>query len=39
VKHQGDVFQVLVEVSGEVAQSELMTRLEGEGFKVRPLIF
>lgn len=38
-KVQGDVFQVLVEVSDEKAQGELLERLEKEGFKCRPLIF
>lgn len=36
---QGDVFQVLVEVDSEEAQTKLLERLEREGFSCRPLIF
>lgn len=33
------VFQVLVEVDGEAAQAKLLTKLESEGYKCRPLLF
>jgi hypothetical protein len=39
IKQQGDLFQVLVEVADEKVQAELIAKLEGEGFKCRPLIF
>lgn len=35
----GNVFQVLVEVSSEDSQADLIERLEREGFKCRPLVF
>lgn len=34
-----NVFQVLVEVSGEDAQATLIDKLEKDGFKCRPLVF
>lgn len=39
VNEVGNVFQVLVEVSGEDAQADLIEKLERDGFKCRPLVF
>lgn len=39
VNDVANVFQVLVEVNGEVAQAELIEKLERDGFRCRPLVF